>query len=56
MAFSPDKITAFLYKVINILLIRNAERTAYSIVLEVVLIGAREELIHFTTGKVMNAI
>lgn len=56
MTFNPDKITAFLYKAINILLIRNPERTAYGIVLGFVLIGAKEALVHLTTGKVMNAI
>ncbi|PGX43500.1 hypothetical protein COE67_06570 [Priestia megaterium] len=56
MTFNPDKLTAFLYKAINILLIKNPERTAYGVVLGFVLIGAKEALVHLTTGKVMDAI
>ena len=56
MNFNPDKITAFLYKAIDILLIRNPEKTSYGIVLGIVLIGVRELMTNLTTGKVMNAI
>lgn len=56
MTFNPDKLTALLYKAINILLIKNPERTAYGIVFGFVLIGVQQALGHLTTGKLINAI
>ncbi|MDA2141265.1 hypothetical protein PDN64_24595 [Bacillus cereus group sp. Bc256] len=51
-----DKITSYLYKYIDILLLKQPERTAYGIVLGVVLIGVKNVVAEFTTGNIKSAI
>ncbi|MBE4941347.1 hypothetical protein [Bacillus thuringiensis] len=51
-----DKITSYLYKSIDIMLLKQPERTAYGIVLGVVLIGVKNGVAEFTTGNIKSAI
>ncbi|HDR7594800.1 TPA: hypothetical protein QCX59_003994 [Bacillus mycoides] len=56
MNFDQDKLTAYLYKAIDIMLLQKPERTAYGIVLGFFLVGAKDGIAELTTGNVKNAI
>ncbi|MGG3756040.1 hypothetical protein ABEW49_09445 [Bacillus anthracis] len=56
MKIDSDRLTAFLYKSIHIMLLKKPERTAYGIVLGFVLIGIKDFAAELTTGKIKNAI
>ncbi|PFA02701.1 hypothetical protein [Bacillus cereus] len=51
-----DKISAYLYKSIDIMLLRQPEKTAYGIVLGIVLIGVKNVAAELTTGNIKSAI
>ncbi|KXO06225.1 hypothetical protein AYK81_00565 [Bacillus thuringiensis] len=56
MNIDLDKITGYLYKAIDIMLLKHPERTAYGIVLGFVFMGAKDAIAELTTGNVKNAI
>ncbi|PFU61957.1 hypothetical protein [Bacillus thuringiensis] len=56
MNIDLDKITGYLYKAIDIMLLKQPERTAYGIVLGFVFMGAKDAIAELTTGNIKNAI
>ncbi|MGE6592241.1 hypothetical protein ACQKFU_22270 [Bacillus mycoides] len=56
MNIDQDKLTSYLYKAIDIMLLQKPERTAYGIVLGFFLVGAKDGIAELTTGNVKNAI
>ncbi|HGO9413536.1 TPA: hypothetical protein ACLBZX_001904 [Bacillus cereus] len=56
MNIDQDKLTAYLYKAIDIMLLQKPERTAYGIILGFFLVGAKDGIAELATGNIKNAI